>query len=707
MNLSKIVDATPAPRRTQFSSCDRCRKARLACDAVRIGLQPDKPDESRSCSRCTRRGQKCTFEWIKTVKRPTTRPRRNSQAVHVPVPTNQGQFSLSPPDSLPSGHGASASDTPVELVEKRSIECHWGQTSASPVSIPNPTHNPNSPVSIPNPSPADYKSCPLDEAIAMVGDWLDRIFESCFEHAYGLWLGRHCCPFVSEPDSDIILHPTRLFSELDACLAEDWEARNVGSGWPSSMSRQEKDYQTEQSLRRAIHSFAARWLHLVPLTLPPGVVQFDITRELWRRARTDMLKVINRVSYRSVLTLFLFGLTPIPVGISEEEELDGLTGQICVQTALQQVQRLRERQQNHQFNGTKVSLGTTDMFSSPAPRSNFSRIFLSAESRAYWGALIFDTSASLTLNYRSFLTSGLHGVASESSWRVLKMGLGSFYTRTEDWRTGVVEMTDNMALEAIAGAGAGNMYLWKMIAVLKESLREGHGEEKVAEAWTACMEALEMFKATFRPLLDLCEPRIRFMDQARKLHWFQLMLHHNLGLLILIDGVAAAERSDLLAQLTQVRLEAERELLDAINFGLDNSYTIHGPPRRSSVSGVSGGISGVQSSSNSFPTVLSASLVAINPYPHSLVAAIQLVDKAVSRDYMQGKVGLEAYRRLKTTLLRALEQSPQMSMSVEAARREMVKSLAQLDRIGIAGKSLSMSPEIARTHHHHRLAYPE
>jgi hypothetical protein len=39
-----------------------------------------------------------------------------------------------------------------------------------------------------------------------------------------------------------------------------------------------------------------------------------------------MLKVINRVSYRSVLALFLFGLTPIPVGVSPEEELDGLTG---------------------------------------------------------------------------------------------------------------------------------------------------------------------------------------------------------------------------------------------------------------------------------------------------------------------------------------------------------------------------------------------
>lgn len=391
-----------------------------------------------------------------------------------------------------------------------------------------------------------------------------------------------------------------------------------------------------------------------------------------------MLKVVNRVSYRSVLTLFLFGLTPIPVGISEEEEMDGLTGQICVQTALHQVQRLRERQQNYQFNGTKISLGS-DVLSSPAPAPTFTHSFLSSESRAYWGALIFDTSVSLTLNFRSSLTSGLHGVTSEPSWRVLKMGAGSFHTRTEEWRRERAEMTDEMVVDVMAGAAAGNVYLLKMIAVLKEALREGYEEDKVAEAWTSCLEAMEIFKVTFRPLLDLCERRLPSLGGVERLNWFELMLHHHLAVLLLVDGVEAAERADLLSQLTQAQLDAERELLKTIRFGLDSTYTIHGQRLTSPVSDGS-------------PAVLSASLIAVNPYPHHLVAAVQLMNKAVGRELRQGRMQLEAFKCLESTLLMALAQSPQTSKSVQAARRELCASLADLE----PSTDQSLSPETAR-----------
>lgn len=130
MTLSKPPD-NAAPRRTQFSSCDGCRTSRLACDAVRIGLEPGRPDESGSCSRCIRRGQKCTFEvgfrqvhdliprapesirytnkprcyqWIKNVKRPTTRPRRNSRA--VPIIADRSNVSSSSPEDQHTGHTA-------------------------------------------------------------------------------------------------------------------------------------------------------------------------------------------------------------------------------------------------------------------------------------------------------------------------------------------------------------------------------------------------------------------------------------------------------------------------------------------------------------------------------------------------------------------------------------------------------------------------
>jgi hypothetical protein len=46
-----------------------------------------------------------------------------------------------------------------------------------------------------------------------------------------------------------------------------------------------------------------------------------------------MLKVINRLSYRLVLALYLFPQTPLPVAVSEAEELDGISGPVCMQNA--------------------------------------------------------------------------------------------------------------------------------------------------------------------------------------------------------------------------------------------------------------------------------------------------------------------------------------------------------------------------------------
>jgi hypothetical protein len=409
-----------------------------------------------------------------------------------------------------------------------------------------------------------------------------------------------------------------------------------------------------------------------------GVLQEDLIREFWRTSRRDMLKVINRVSYRSVLTLFLFGLTPIPVGISDEEEMDGLTGQICVQAALQQVQRLRERQRNCQFNGSKVSLGP-DVLAGPVPSRNLSESYLSSESRAYWGALTFDTSASLTLNFRSSLTSGLHGVGSESSWRVLRMGASSFHTRTEDWRrSATFEVSDDTASDIIAAAAACKLYVWKMIAVLKEALREGDEEDKVLQAWSAFTEAVDVFQVSFRPLLNACERRLPFLGQVERLNWYEVMLHYHLGILMLVDAVEAAERSDLLSQLTETRMDAEREVVNTLKFGLDSTYTIY--------YGGSGGAQMADSpttdSQNSLADQsIKASFVQIDPYPHHMVAGIQLMNKVISREFRQGKIKVEAYRYLKSTLLKALEQLPQTSKSVQEALQYLQTSFSELQPV--------------------------
>ena len=489
-------------------------------------------------------------------------------------------------------------------------------------------------------------SPPIDSDTASVGDWLERVYERGFENVFGFWMGRHCCALVADSNAPIILPPSQCFSELDAVIFGSWKARD-----PTDSERaQSPDPVLDQSLKYAKRSFAARWFHLIPVAERAEVLPEHIVREFWRRSRRDMLKVMNRVSYRSALALFLFSLTPVPIGISSDEEMDGLTGELCVQAGLQHIQRLREGQRSCQFSGSQMLL-TSPGLASPAGNCELTDNFLQNETRAYWAALCFDTSASLTLNYRSTLTSGLHGVESETCWRTLKMGAGSFNTRTEEWRRHPSSMTEDQIVQSIAGSGAGKLYVWKWASVMKEALREGSEENKFQQAWASFVEATDYYRDTFTPLLHECQRRLPYLGQVEQLNWYELNLHYYLGILILVNAMEAAERNDLLSQLSKTRLEAEHELLSTLIFGLENQYTIPG------------GFRGATDKS------ITASFIAIDPYPHHVVAATQLMQKVVSREYRQGRIKVEEHQDLTRTLRDCLDQLPATSKSVQAARQ--------------------------------------
>lgn len=275
----------------------------------------------------------------------------------------------------------------------------------------------------------------------------------------------------------------------------------------------ERCRQFDESLKISIAAFSARWL---PLASKGGS---NVIQTLWRHARREMLRVINRPSYRSMLTLFLFALTPIPTGISEQEELDGISGQACVHAALQHIQVLRARQRNLQFSGTKVSPFQTKQAIPASPVSVDTSNFINAESTAYWAALTFDTSASLTLNCRSLLSSGLFGFDEELSWRLVRTCAQMFHETAQQWQPGSIDMTDDRANQIVGAGAAWKLLGWKLTAVFKEALRDGHEESKVRKAYAAVVDSIRYFNATFRPHLEACQRRMQFLGQQTKLRW--------------------------------------------------------------------------------------------------------------------------------------------------------------------------------------------
>ncbi|KYG50053.1 hypothetical protein M433DRAFT_579 [Acidomyces richmondensis BFW] len=563
-------------------------------------------------------------KWIKTVK--STGPRlRAKQGARKQV---QHQ-----PDECSSVGADSPTQTGVERFESSRPD-NWITRNNSDLSATTNT--------------TEYSQDLLNDTECQ---WLQTIYEDCFEAIFGSWMGAHACPFLfrQRETFDISVSISRLCRQLDAWLNEDDSSTPLPD---------DTDLQIEQCLTHAIQSFAVRWLPLIS-PKPPHVSPLgDKFEHLWRRSRREMLRVINRPSYRSMLTLLLFGLTPVPAGVSEEEELDGISGQVAVQSAFHQVQSLRARQRILRFNGAKVSPILTVKSFSPKDETTAAAI-INTENTVLWAALTFDTSASLTLCSRPMLSAGLFGIESEASWRLVRSCRKIFHEAAEEWRQPGFELTDFKANQVIAAGSTWKLLVWKMTAIFKEAIGDGHDEIEVARALSAVTEAITQWNCTFRDLLTACQKRIHFLNQETKLRWYELMLHYHLAILLSVDIVDATERFDLLPQLIAHRNEAESWVLNCLDFGLNNTFTLR--VRRRSV----------KNFSESEVSSVTVPIISIDPYAHHVVAGVQLLRKAIRRDYTCNKISEGVCNNLLITLKRALQHLPSGSKSVQVARADL------------------------------------
>ncbi|RGP60416.1 3-hydroxybutyryl- dehydrogenase [Fusarium longipes] len=469
--------------------------------------------------------------------------------------------------------------------------------------------------------------------------WLDALYREGFEVVFGSWMGRYSCPFLFGHNlADKYVSISDLCRHLDGCIVDSGN-RQLGG----------RDGDAEISLQSTISAFAARWL---PVTSEAETNENhrDLVQSLWRHARRDMLRVMNRPSYRSMLSLLLFALTPIPEGISEEEETYGMSGQACVHAALQQIQTLRARHRYLHFSGSKVSASLRSETIVTTPESIESSGFINAESTVYWAALTFDTSASLTLSCRPLLSSGLFGFESELPWRLVRTCAKMFDENARQWKQASSDMTDERANQIIAAGASWKLLGWKLTAIFKEALRDGHEEPEVRKSYFAVVDSIKQFGIIYRPLLDECYKRMPFLGQKTKLRWFSLMLHYHLSILMLVDIIEATDRQDLLPDIADISTDAENTVMNTLAFGLHNTFTLKRPCNDS------GGKS-----------VFTIPIVSIDPYPHHAVAGVQLLRKGIDRDFEAGKIMEETYQSLLSTLEQTLRHLPQSSKSVQAA----------------------------------------
>ncbi|KAF2102298.1 hypothetical protein NA57DRAFT_34695 [Rhizodiscina lignyota] len=411
---------------------------------------------------------------------------------------------------------------------------------------------------------------------------------------------------------------------------------------PTSTNPADQESVVYAPLLNAIYAFSARWL---PLLYPsrgkecPDEQFEELAEHFWRKARQDMLKLINQSSYRAVLTMLIFGLTPLPCGISKSEEMNGLSGYTCLQLALQKLQALRARPRTLQFS----------LSSEPAsPRSSFNHVtadmvadkaLLDAEAGAYLVGLIMDTASSLTLDRQSVLCSGLLGFEFEATFELIRKRSLLFQVETESWLRNGFVVTDDTAMKVIGVTSRWKLYTFKRIALFKEALRDGHDETKVTHAFVGASDAIAHFQTVYQPILDVCEKKLYLLSRSTRLVWYVVLLHYYLGVLILADAIQAVGRTELLDRLSISRMEAVQCISDVLTLGLKNTFS----PYSADDTSMSSTLSSVKS------------FVAWDPYPHHTVAAIQLAFNCVSADFTEGSISRDYFGTVLSTLLLALK----------------------------------------------------
>ena len=368
-------------------------------------------------------------------------------------------------------------------------------------------------------------------------------------------------------------------------------------------------------------------------------------------------------------------MTTLPPGLDDDFE-DTRIGEVFVQIALGQYHVVRAKRRNRQFSGSKI-MGASLV---EGNSSRFTEQFMFNESLAYWAGILIDTSTSLTLGRPSTLLASVLGFADESVFHMIQARRHIFHEKTSHWRDCGFEVTNETAVEIVQSAAAWKILHFKTISVLREAIIYGHGEDEVSKAQSAVLDGLDQFRQTYASLLLTCEKSLLFLDQEVQLCWCRylcslyfhqltqvvdlVMIHYHMGILILFDVLSSAYRTDLIPNLSQIHKNSVQEVINLVNFASNTRVLV------SKLSTTSTNL--FKKSEQQKVTLLN-----LDPYPHHVVASLQFVTDTLLSYVYKGSITNDVFHDLGLRIIHALDELPQYSVSLQSAKAEIRRKLAQ------------------------------
>ncbi|KIW30405.1 uncharacterized protein PV07_06150 [Cladophialophora immunda] len=465
-----------------------------------------------------------------------------------------------------------------------------------------------------------------------------HIFSSIFETALGVWLGSGCCPYPGLPDGSRTII-SRLFLGLDEwkCSCRQHDGHSDTRQTVSGSVCVKADSVVNQALNAAVHAFSVRWLPLVAGTSIPAEKLNELARKLWYNARSKILLILQKRCYRSILALYIFGMTPLPPGLEEHEVSHGNIGEVCIDVAMRQLQSVRAKRNVSRFSSAAIATSSTS------------------------ASATFDTASQSTDEGYALRETIAYWAGFERTVQLLKKTAQDFHDKTEDWRANGFEVINQSAIWIVQSASGCKGVFWKAVASLREALNYGHEPHVIARAQTAVLQCMLRYDVTYAPLLAACKRALLFLDFEAQLNWYLLALHYHLGLLMLYDILDTFDRRDLVTNPDNSQWAAVQETVNIILLGTQCKVSLQAvfgsisTPRRDDM----------------------VSLLSVDPYPHHVATALSLVSdfltKVTRKPYTSSRA-LAQIRKLATT---AFDQLPQCSASLQASRASVTAKLEE------------------------------
>jgi len=284
----------------------------------------------------------------------------------------------------------------------------------------------------------------------------------------------------------------------------------------------EKDALLNQALISAVHAFSARWIPIgyfrngTETNLQEAIARKEyFVESLWQQAYRNVLPVLTRPSYRSILALYLFGTTPTSLKNKERRISDH-----CLETALRHYVQLRAEIRIAARYPSSTSTQNYDSTDNNLAGTKAEEEYNHLADTAYWFGIVIDGSRALTRCQPSVLLPGLSGES--QVWDLVRKQSESFDMIYRSMQSSKPLLTDGTVMTIIQYGSSCKTLFWKAVSRVQEYFFYQTVEQSLDAILENVVREMNRFEDVFGPFLEQCGRDYVLLSEKSRISYCEL-----------------------------------------------------------------------------------------------------------------------------------------------------------------------------------------